>query len=122
MTHVEALSKKITELKAFAANPRRCTPRPPRELVWVYTQLTGSMSKREAVTIPSNCYWPSDYGKANGPPDRIARTFVALEELEEWLNRLDAGLAAHQVEIEKQARAKIVRLDTYAAFTPTVAK
>jgi len=97
---------------------KRSHPRPPARLRWLVDSLCGSYG---SATCPPPGYEGvtrsySDIRTPTGPKDRLARTFVALEEIEEWITRAAAGAARHQQEVERQSNGDIVRLETYAAL------
>ena len=48
---------------------------------------------------------------------KVARTFCLLEDFEVWLDKWDAGVKKHQLEIERQVSDKICRLKTYVNFS-----
>lgn len=122
MTTQEAFAAKWAAVSGRIKTDRRCLARPPSALAWLAIKL-GASGKVNAIPTPKGHWAELRYGSElessklkTAPVDRLARTFCALEELETWMDRVDAGQAAHRAEIEKQAAHKITRLNTFAAM------
>ena len=118
MTIQEAFREKVQAcMAALDELDKRSNPRPPANLAWLVRNL-----QREHQTVEP----PAQYERIKfnytqpllptGPKDKIARTFVLLEELQEWICKAKAGAAKHQQDVESQTNAAIVRLETYAAL------
>ena len=93
-------------LQRYSNLNKNTNPRIPHKLEWIISN----------VKIPGSFVKPD--GRINNIPlDKLARTFCALEEFEEWLEKVENGIKKHQVEMERQADTKICRLKTFAALS-----
>lgn len=101
---------------------RQCRATPPKHIKWfvdcVYLDEWSS-----AVLKQKSKYWlPYRPGRISveemqdASIARVSRTFVLLDDIEEWLDRLDAGIARHEAELERQAASAITRFQTAVAM------
>lgn len=103
---------------------------------WKHEQVCrryNNLNNRNNFRVPYHIQWIFDHRKISTKAksfanlrdltnpinklDKLARTFCALEEAEEWLDKLEAGIKRHQEEMERQANTKICRLKTFVALT-----
>mgnify|MGYP001616151550 CR=1 FL=1 len=114
MTLLEAM--RIKALSLFNRTSKMATrsnPRVPHKLQWIAKEFKIFSGK----TLVPVGHIPISFdmgSTAYYPTDKIARTFCALEDFEDWLNRVEIGEEKHQKEMERQALTKIVRLKTFA--------
>lgn len=86
----------------------RTNPTPPTRYAWLIKGCNAPKGYVEPLCSDSNT-----------PLDVLARTFCAIEALDRWLDRVEAGEKRHQETLNNQAGHLIVRLQTAAAFTET---
>lgn len=113
MNLIQAFNKKleIIEQKVYQMD-KRSNPRVPYRLGWIGNYFSIATHK---YSVPSNCVSFKNVS-VNVPIDKLARTFCALEDFEDWLDRVRDGSKKHQQEMEKQAETKIVRFKTFASM------
>lgn len=109
-----AFREKVTSVRArYSKLNKQMRPRVPYRLKWVVGYFNNI-----AVTIDKKFFNIGDLLVESTPIDKVARTFCLLEELDEWMDRVEAGIKKHHLEMEKQSLHKIVRWKTYTAFKP----
>lgn len=124
MTNEEAISTKFLQIRnKLTELDFRTKPNPPRALRWIAQTMDERFHLKEKVFVPKGCVKINNQCgnvkiEKETPTDRIARTFCALEEFEEWLRRVEEGESKHQEEMERQANAKIARLSLYRMSHP----
>lgn len=108
-SELKAFQEKVEHVRMLLGQ-RRCYYAPPAHLRWLYDWFRGQrVQYPPAYSSPT----PND----STPIDRVARTFCRLEEMEAWIKRLDAGMARHQAEMERQSMTKIARLKMASEFS-----
>lgn len=117
-----ALLRKLAEVRNKAALlDRRFKPMPPAKLAWVHVVVYAGGT----TSIPSGHIWSGEpqpvcvtYALVvEKALDQIARSFCALEDYGQWLDRVKAGEEKHKQELVRQVSAQVTRLQTYAVFT-----
>lgn len=88
---------------------QRSKPRVPKQLEWIVLP-NGEKNGRVSLCLSNKDYIDKLY------LDNMARTFVDLEKFDQWLDRSENGVKKFQVEMEKQAEDKILKLKTFAAL------
>lgn len=119
-----AIAKKFADLRQLVESlPLRTNPRPPDKLKFLAACFTEFSVGLNDSQTPRGCIGLRIIGKAvvlddliHEPLDKLARTFVALEQFEQWLRRVSDGEQRHQAEMERQASHKMVRIETYIAL------
>lgn len=115
---IRAVKQKIQQVyNKYISLDKRSNPRPPKKLIW----LIEEMEERKTVKIVTHHIFTSLFDIYNNHNhniklDSLARTFCALEDLENWVMKAEIGIKKHQKEMEKQAHHKIVRMKTFAEF------
>ena len=112
-----AINQKIKTLSyKYNKLDRRSNPRAPHKLVWLLKEMGFSMTNKTALTPKSHASLKNLQNESNCRIDEMARTFCALEALNDWMNKVEDGAKKHQEEMEKQANGMIVQLKTFAAL------
>lgn len=123
-----ALMVKLTAvLGRFKRLNPRYKARCPARLQWVmdsltpdgkseppkgYCTLVKGLMRDESVMAKYATGAALDY--CTEPEDMLARTYCALEDFDDWLTRVEDGVARHEEELKRQCASKMVRLQTYA--------
>lgn len=91
----------------------RCHARPPSGLEWIHDTVrylrAGSPPEARFASLV-------DLQKEDKEDDKTARTFALLTEYGEWLDRVEAGIAKHQAEMDRQVQEKITRVKMHGAL------
>lgn len=107
---IHAVNQKHKQVSQRYKNlDKRTKPRVPHKLKWIINENDATTS---FVGIGEMKYVSRSF-----PLDKLARTFCALEEFENWLEKVENGIKKHQEEMERQASTKICRLKTFAALS-----
>ena len=111
---LHAVKQKISQVKnKYLKLNKKGNPRPPRKLDWLAKEMNDQKTRVDKSFVSLK----EIYGfNENIKLDTLARTFCALEDFENWIEKTEIGAKKHQEEMEKQANHKIVRMKTFASL------